>query len=124
MNDVKKEPLMIPFRTKDGSLLQYTGCLPNTSQDEQWNNREWIWKENFIFEDDLQFVGFHRGCSSAGATFQSLNDGKEYNVFLKDLSDMILADGFRCGIVHGLFTFVKRGQNYGLKYLKDGDTNG
>jgi hypothetical protein len=112
-----KEPLMIPFRTRDGSLLQYTGTLPNSSQDERCNNGRWIWKENFIFNDDIQFLGFYRGCSSAGATFKSLNDGKEYNVFLKDLSDMILADGFRSGIIHGQFTFVKRGQNYGLKFI-------
>lgn len=118
----KKEPLMIPFSTRDGSLVQYTGCMPNTPQDERWNNGQWIWKENFIFEDEIQFIGFYRGCSSAGATFKSLNDGKKYNVFLKDLSDMILSDEFRSGIIHGQFTFVKRGQNYGLKYLKDGDS--
>jgi len=116
----KKEPLMIPFSTKDGSLLQYTGTLPDSPQDERCNNGRWIWKENFVFEDDMQFIGFYRGCSSAGATFKSLNDGKECNVFLKDLSDMILADGFRSGIIRGKFTFCKRGQNYGMKYLKDG----
>jgi hypothetical protein len=114
----KKEPLMIPFSTHDNSMIQYVGCLPNTMQDEHWNNGRWVWKENFIFEDDLQFLGFYRGCSSAGTTFESLNDHRKYTMFLKDLEELILVDGIRSGIVHGKFTFVKRGQNYGIKYVK------
>lgn len=111
-------PMMIPFSTHDGNMLSYTGCFPGDYKDEKYNNGRWVWKENYIFEDDLKFDGFYRGCSSAGATFTSLNDGKEYNVFLKDLADIISSDDLRSGIIHGRFTFVMRGCNYGLRWLQ------
>lgn len=113
--------IMIPFSTYDGRALSYTGCMPGDAYDERHNNGRWVWKENYIFDDDLKFDGFHRGCSSAGATFKSLNDGKKYNVFLKDLADIINSDALQSGIIHGQFTFVKRGYNYGLRYVKEGD---
>ena len=115
----EKRITMIPFSTRNGEMLSYTGCLPGDAYDEKYNNGKWVWKENYVFDDDLKFDGFYRGCSSAGAIFKSLNDGKEYNVFLKDLADIIKLDGFRSGIIHGQFTFVKRGQNYGLRYVED-----
>ena len=114
-----KKVLMIPFSTRDGNMLSYTGCLPGDAYDEKYNNGKWVWKENYVFVDDLIFDGFHRGCSSAGATFVSLNDGKNYNVFLKDLAEIICISNLRLGIVHGHFTFVKRGWNYGLRYITE-----
>ena len=113
--------IKIPFSTRDGNMLSYTGCLPGDTYDEKYNNGRWIWLDNYVFYDDLKFDGFHRGCSSAGATFKSLNDGKEYNVFLKDLADIINLSDLRCGIVHGQFTFIKRGSNYGLRYVKENE---
>lgn len=110
--------IMIPFSTRDGNMLSYTGCLPGDAYDEKYNNGKWEWKENCVFADDLKFDGFYRGRSSAGATFISLNDGKEYNVFLKDLAEIIKSDDLRSGVIHGQFTFVKRGQNYGLRWVK------
>lgn len=111
--------MMIPFRTSDGNMLSYTGCLPGDAYDEKHNNGKWEWKENYCFVDDLEFDGFSRGCSSAKALFRSLNDGKVYEVFLKDLVEIIRISDLRYGIVHGHFTFVKRGWNYGLRYITD-----
>ena len=110
--------MLIPFDTKDGSLVSYTGTQPGSYEDERFNRGRWVWRQNFVFEDELVFLGFYRGCSSAGSTFKSLRDGKQYNVFLKDLGAIILSDSLRSGVISGTFTFVKRGANYGLRLVE------
>lgn len=114
---MKPKKTLIPFSTLDGNMCSYTGCLPYSTADTARNKGRWIWKENYVFEDELKFKGFYRGCSSAGAKFISLKDGKEYNVFLKDLEQIITAKDLCSGVISGQFTFVKRGSNYGIRYL-------
>lgn len=114
---------MVPFSIHNGMMLEYTGCLPDSIQDENWNHGRWEWKENFVFHDDMKFTGFSRGCSSAKAVFESRLDGKQYAMFLTDLADAISGERFFKDRLIGYFTFCKRGQNYGVKIVDKEEAN-
>lgn len=73
------------------------------------------WKDNYEFEDTLKYSGFSRRTSSCNVQFKSINDNKEYTMFMKELDDCIF--NLVEGKLKGRFTFVKRGENYGIKYL-------
>ena len=73
------------------------------------------WKDNYEFEDTLKYSGFSRGTSSCTVQFTSINDGKEYTMFMKELDSCI--DKLVDGKLTGKFTFCKRGENYGIKLL-------
>ena len=73
------------------------------------------WKDNYEFEDTLKYSGYSRGNSSCTVQFKSVNDGKEYTMFMVELNDCI--DKLVDGKLTGKFTFCKRGQNYGIKLL-------
>jgi hypothetical protein len=72
--------------------------------------------DNFEWEDTLEYESFGRGTSAAHLYFKSTITGKSYQMFLKDFEDIVklLVDGK----VSGIWTFCKRGQNYGVKLLK------
>ena len=74
------------------------------------------WKDNYEFTDTLKYSGFTRGTSSCTIKFKSINDNKEYVMFMIDLNNCI--DKLIEGKLIGKFTFVKRGANYGIKYLE------
>lgn len=80
-------------------------------------NYSWIKSkmvDNFIFEDTLEYESYGRGRSSISFTFKRQN-GKTVSVFASNLIEFI--PYFIDGKITGLFTFVKKGQNYGCKYL-------
>ena len=69
--------------------------------------------------------GFVRGCSSAVMILRPANDhGKDFNyvnsiyyqVFLTDSKEII--QNMMHGIIYGKWTFVKRGENFGIKLVK------
>lgn len=71
--------------------------------------------ENFEFKAVLEFKHFSRGCSSAKAVVED-QEGNTYEVFLGDYADMI---ELSChGSIGGIFTFCKKGQNYGIKLAR------
>ncbi len=73
------------------------------------------WEDNYEFEDTLIYSGYSRGTSSCTVQFKSTKDHKEYTMFMKELDDCIF--NLIEGELRGRFTFVKRGENYGIKYL-------
>ena len=78
-------------------------------------NLEPIWKDNYIFESEMRFIGFGRGRSAAHGFLRG-TERREYQIFLKDLEELIGTRNFECGIINETkWTFVKRGQNYGIK---------
>jgi len=77
------------------------------------------WVENCEFEAVLEFQGFCRGRSAAYAEFLDLSEGVKYTMFLKDLDELIKNRDISWGQVHSIFTFCKRGQNYGIKLVKE-----
>lgn len=76
-----------------------------------------VWKENFEFEDELYVLGMSRGRSAANFTLVSQTNGKSYNLFMTDMVDMLQNGVINKGKIKGKWTFVKRGQNYGIKFL-------
>jgi len=92
----------IPYNEKTGSVPHYN---------YGWN--ETIWKDNHVFQDILSNFRFARGRSAAYAIADSQFPGREHVVFLKDLGHMIPL--MLEGKIYGMFTYCKRGQNYGTK---------
>jgi len=93
----------IPFDV-NGNQLDYPG----------WNTHEW--RDNHEFVDTITFAGVYgRGRSSV--TFELTRaGGSKVMAFVSDFTDMVpLMVG---GSLYGRFTFVKKGQNYGVKLLE------
>ena len=82
-----------------------------------------VFVPNFEFGDTLIFKHFSRGRSSVKAHFESLHTGKKYEMFVSDLEDVILNHHLMNGCISGIFTFVKKGQNYGVMLSKGGEVD-
>lgn len=93
----------IPF-DQDGNLCSFSGY---------WNNKEWL--DNFIFEDTLLYCGYTPGTSSAYINFVSIITRKKYLAFLSDFHTIV--PWMVNGEVSGKFTFVKKGNNFGIKRI-------
>lgn len=73
---------------------------------------------NHIFYHEFEFQGFSRGRSSVTADYISLDKSLEASMFVSDLREVInLCIGLK--VLKGYFCFVKKGANYGIKYLGD-----
>ena len=101
---VDKRVLQIPFDV-DGNQEHY----PN-----EWGRHK-EYKDNFKFFTTLTFSYFSRGKSAAYAHFTGIS-GRKCTMFLKHLEEAV--PFLKNGSVTGTFTFVKCGQNFGVKLLK------
>lgn len=97
----KKGQYDIPF-DEDGNQMDYYYGWKGTLRD------------NFEFEDTLKLVGYSKGRSSVGFTFER-SDGTTVNFFLSDF--FAIAHKLVDGRITGRFTFVKKGQNYGCRMI-------
>lgn len=96
----------IPFDEKGNQLGHW---------DKRWTWVKVDWIQNFSFQDELTYSTYERGRSSAIFKMVRLN-GKTVDVFMSDAD--VLIPKMRNGKVAGLFTFVKKGTNYGCKLLE------
>ncbi len=96
-----KGKYQIPFDIK-GNQLHY----PGFSLDH--------WEDNVEFPGPIEITGYARGCSAAYFEGQ-LKNGCSVVIFLTDFEEML--PHLVNGSVDGLFTFIKRGQNYGVKMI-------
>lgn len=105
-----KKQLRIPF--KDGKPCKWI----KDDHDEE--------RDNYEFEECLEIHGFVRGCSSAVMILRPANDHGEdfnyaksvyYQVFLTDSKKVI--QNMMHGTIYGKWTFVKRGENFGIKLV-------
>ena len=89
---------------------QYGGCKPKYTTIE--------WRRNTFFEATLELKNTQKnGCSAKKAIWIDTTTGKEHQMFMVDVLDLIRADhGFR--ILHGKFTYVKRGANFAIKWVE------
>ena len=76
---------------------------------------EVVWKPNIEFTDTLKYSHYSRGISSAKIHFASQSNGKKYEMFLTDFDELMDLKGFQGNVVEDVFTFCKRGANYGIK---------
>lgn len=102
-----KKQLKIPF--KDGRPCKWI----KDDHDEE--------RDNYEFEECLEIHGFVRGCSSTVMILRPADDfnyvkSVYYQVFLTDSKEVI--QNMMHGIIYGKWTFVKRGENFGIKLVK------
>ena len=84
-------------------------------------DNDYDWRENWEFEDTLEMCGYSRGRAAAYFHLQSKTTGIQYCMFMTDLTDVIKNCVIDKGIVTGIWTYVKRGMNYGIKLVKSDD---
>lgn len=63
----------------------------------------------------LEYEEYGRGCSSTTFYWRD-SEGHRYPMFVSCLSEM-LEKGVLNNKVHGMFAYVKRGQNYSIKWV-------
>lgn len=97
-----KGAYQVPFR--NGNLLHYPDSWPTLPE----------WRDNYEFSATLTFAGFSRGRSAAYLNFMNPETGEFFPMFLADLSDVLTRCTLEKGKVNALWTFCKRGQNYGI----------
>lgn len=83
---------------------------------EVYFGRKEVWKPNEEIELTLHYDGYGRGRSAV--TFYWKDDnGHKYQMFIKDVDELLRQD-MGTSSVRGIFTYVKRGANYGIKFLR------
>ena len=98
----------IPFR------INGNGVLELLTYDIGYKDTKLI--DNYVFKDTLCYISYDKGRSSITFKFNSITDKTEHYMFLSDM-DNILQLNLNVKEVFGYWTFVKRGANYGIKFL-------
>jgi len=103
------------FRNLDDSERErvYRG---ETVEIEIYPGRKEMWKPNEEIELTLHYNGYGRG-RSAVTFYWKDDEGHQYPMFIKDVDELLRQD-MGVSSVHGIFTYVKRGANYGIKFLR------
>ena len=85
-----------------------------------------VFRPNNVFEDTLVMTGYVRGTSAVRIVFVLETTGKTADMFLADFAQAVLSsrvdytDKFQQGIrITGRFTYVKRGQEYGIRKIEE-----
>ena len=120
---------LICFPFVDGNLREYSfNNLDDSEREKVYNGEEVvknvlyhdskkeIWKPNEEVELTLHYKDYGRGRSSV-TFYWNDDEGHEYPMFIKDM-DELLKLNMGTSSVHAIFTFVKRGANYGIKFLR------
>lgn len=119
----------ICFPFVDGNLQEYSfNRLSDEEIERAYNGEEVykpyvydktkkeIWKPNEEVELTLHYKGYGRGRSSVTFYWEDDN-GHSYPMFIKDIDELLRLD-MGTSSVRGVFTYVKRGSNYGIKFLR------
>lgn len=103
------------FRNLDDSERErvYRG---ETVEIEIYPGRKEMWKPNEEIELTLHYNGYGRG-RSAVTFYWKDNNNHQYPMFIKDVDELLRQD-MGISSVHGIFTYVKRGANYGIKFVR------
>lgn len=95
----------IPFNEK-GSLIGHV---------DAWNRDKVRWQPNVPFRAVLTIDSFSRGRSAANYDLLDRH-GNQYTMFMTDMLDLLLTTTITKGKTELLmWSFCKRGQNYGVK---------
>lgn len=121
------EKKLICFPFINGDLQEYSFRNLDDSERERvyrgeiveievYSGRKEVWKPNEEIELTLHYDGYGRGRSAV--TFYWKDDnGHKYPMFIKDVDELLRQD-MGTSSVRGIFTYVKRGANYGIKFLR------
>ena len=114
---------LICFPFIDGNLQEWSwNNLTDLEREQVYNVEEVVkgvnevWKPNNEVELTLHYQGYGRGRSAV--TFYWVDDdGHKYPMFIKDVDELLRQD-IGTSSIHAIFTYVKRGANYGIKFLR------
>ena len=114
---------LICFPFVDGNLQEWSwNNLTDSERERVYNGEEvvkWsneVWKPNKEVELTLHYQGYGRGRSAV--TFYWVDDDcHKYPMFIKDVDELLRQD-IGTSSIHAIFTYVKRGANYGIKFLR------
>ena len=114
---------LICFPFIDGNLQEWSwNNLTDSERERVYNGEEVVkgsnevWKPNKEVELTLHYQGYGRGRSAV--TFYWVDDdGHKYPMFIKDVDELLQQD-IGASSIHAIFTYVKRGANYGIKFLR------
>ena len=114
---------LICFPFIDGNLQEYSwNNLTDSERERVYNGEEVVkgsdevWKPNKEVELTLHYQGYGRGRSAV--TFYWVDDdGHKYPMFIKDVDELLRQD-IGTSSIHAIFTYVKRGANYGIKFIR------
>lgn len=124
-----KKLICYPFF--NGSLQEYCHCNLNDEERERVYNgervtsqgvyyerdgREVVWKPNEEVELTLHYKDYGRG-RSAVTFYWTDDDSHEYPMFIKDVDELLRQD-IGVSNIHAVWTYVKRGANYGIKFVR------
>ena len=120
---------LICFPFIDGNLQEWSwNNLTDSERERVYNgeevvkgfsydkNKKEVWKQNEEVELTLHYKGYGRG-RSAVTFYWSDDDGHKYPMFIKDVDELLRQD-IGTSSIHAIFTYVKRGANYGIKFLR------
>ena len=114
---------LICFPFIDGNLQEYSwNNLTDSERERVYNGEEVVkgsnevWKPNKEVELTLHYKGYGRG-RSAVTFYWADDDGHKYPMFIKDVDELLRQD-IGASSIHAIFTYVKRGNNYGIKFLR------
>ena len=114
---------LICFPFVDGNLQEWSwNDLTDSERERVYNGEEVVkgsnevWKPNKEVELTLHYKGYGRG-RSAVTFYWADDDGHKYPMFIKDVDELLRQD-IGTSSIHAIFTYVKRGDNYGIKFLR------
>ena len=114
---------LICFPFIDGNLQEWSwNNLTDSERERVYNGEEVVkgsnevWKPNKEVELTLHYKGYGRG-RSAVTFYWADDDGHKYPMFIKDVDELLRQD-IGTSSIHAIFTYAKRGANYGIKFLR------
>ncbi len=117
-----KKLICFPF-DKNGNMKEYSFINLDDKERERVYQGEKIidgygneWRPNIEIELTLHYKRYGRG-RSAVTFYWADEEGHSYPMFVTDM-DEILRLNIGCGEIHAVFTYIKRGANYGIKFLR------
>lgn len=105
---------LIPFWIEEGKkdeMMQY-----------DWRDKDdprVEYRDNYKFHDILYIESMERGRSSAIFKLISVATDEKYFMFMKDALEMMQEGVVDNGKIDGIWTFSKRGGNYGIRLLTE-----
>jgi len=104
-----KKGNLMPLAFAPGQIAQQAGTyLPD------YEYRAAEWRENRVFRATLVYTGYYKGRTSTRLQFRVGGENRTVEMFIKDFDTAIKQYGFDGQRITGQWTYVKRGQNFGI----------
>lgn len=115
---LQKPPIKVPL-DEDGNLLDDGWGKWKHDPQTGWARIDPEFKDNFEFEATLQLN--EQGTSTRSSfkfEFQDISNGRTFRMFAPDFIKVVQQKDIHHGQVAGKWTFVKKGNKYGLKLVE------